>query len=123
MEKAVFGASEFFSQKAFKTSFRGVENVQIGHIRRKGLDIVEIWFNPWKVSYKELLDLFFDLHDPTTKEGQTFYNQSFVFFSDQNQYSLAKQKKGELKQLFQDRVVTKITPAFQQIKDLEELVF
>ncbi|WP_428907976.1 peptide-methionine (S)-S-oxide reductase [Niallia sp. Krafla_26] len=118
MEKAVFGASGFFSQKAFITSFRGIENVRIGH--QRGIDVVEIWFNPWKVSYKELLELFFDLHDPTSKEGQK--NQSFIFFSDHHQLTLAKQKKNELKQVFKDQIITKITPAFEQERNLEGLI-
>ena len=71
MERAIFGASEFFSQNAFMTSLRGIENVRIGHRKGIDIDIVEIWFNPWKVTYTELLELFFDLHDPTSKEGQT----------------------------------------------------
>ena len=31
MERAIFGASEFFSQNAFMTNLRGIENVRIGH--------------------------------------------------------------------------------------------
>src|SRR6476646_9468568 len=89
MEKAVFGASGFFSIKAFTTGFRGIENVRIGHLKESNIDIVEIWFNPWKLSYKELLELFFDLHDPTSREGQKWNNQSLIFFSDKNQLSLA----------------------------------
>lgn len=114
MERAVFGASEFFSQKAFRTSFRGIENVRIGHLR--GLDVVEIWFNPWKVSYKELLELFFDLHDPTSKE-----DQSFIFFSDKNQLTAAKQKKNELTRIFKNTIITKIAPAFEPLNGLEVL--
>ncbi|USK87490.1 peptide-methionine (S)-S-oxide reductase [Peribacillus asahii] len=121
MEKAVFGASEFFSQKAFITGFHGIENARIGHLRGTNLDIVEIWFNPWKVSYNELLELFFDLHDPTSREGQSFKNQSLIFFSDKNQLTLAKQKKSELKHLFKDEVITKITPACEYINGLEEI--
>ncbi|KAA9028534.1 peptide-methionine (S)-S-oxide reductase [Niallia endozanthoxylica] len=116
MERAVFGASEFFSQEAFITSFRGIENVRIGHLREKNLDIVEIWFNPWKVSYNELLELFFDLHDPTSTD-----NQSLIFFSDNSQLTLAKQKKSELKHILKDQLITKITPAFEHLNGLEEL--
>ncbi|WP_408010259.1 peptide-methionine (S)-S-oxide reductase [Pseudalkalibacillus sp. A8] len=119
MERAVFGASGFFSQKAFITGFRGIENVRIGHLRGKNLDIVEIWINPWKVSYNELLELFFDLHDPTSKEG----NQSLIFFSDKNQLTLAKQKKSELKHIFKDKIITRITPACEHINDLKEIKF
>lgn len=121
MERAVFGASEFFSQKAFVTGFRGIENVRIGHLRGINLDIVEIWFNPWKVSYKELLELFFDLHDPTSKEGQQIKNQSLIFFSNKNQLTLAKQKKSELKHIIKDKIITKITPASEHINGLEEI--
>lgn len=100
MEKAVFGASGFFSQRAFITGYRGIEHVRLGHLKGSNLEIVEIWFNPWKVTYAELLDLFFDLHDPTSNEGQSFHNQSLIFFSDKNQYALAKQKKNELKHIY-----------------------
>src|SRR6476660_6128526 len=119
MEKAVFGASGFFSIKAFTTGFRGIENVRIGHLKESNIDIVEIWFNPWKLSYKELLELFFDLHDPTSREGQKWNNQSLIFFSDKNQLSLAKQKKCELKQIFHDKIITKITPAYEHVYGLK----
>ena len=119
MEKAVFGASGFFSLKVFTSGFRGIENVRIGHQKDLNLDIVEIWFNPWKLSYIELLELFFDLHDPTSREGQKFNNQSLIFFSDQNQLSLAKQKKSEIKQIFQDKIITKITPAYEHLRGLK----
>ena len=77
----------------------GLKNVRIGHRKGTDIDIGEIWYNPWKVSYSELLELFFDLHDPTFKEGQTIDNQSLIFFSNKNQLTLAKQKKNELKSI------------------------
>jgi peptide-methionine (S)-S-oxide reductase len=120
MEKAVFGASEFFSQKAFITVFRGIEYVQIGQLKGTNVDIVEIWFDPWKVSYNELLELFFDLHDPTTREDQQLKNQSFIFFSTINQLTAAKQKKNELKPIFKNEIITEITPVWEQINSLKE---
>lgn len=110
MERAVFGASEFFSHKAFSRVFRGIELVQLGQLKGRKIDVVEIWFDPWKVSYKELVDLFFDLHDPTTKEGHECKNQSFIFFATINQLTVAKQKKNELKHIAEDKVITEITP-------------
>ena len=118
MERAVFGASEFFSQQAFITSFRGIEYVQIGHLKGTNVEIVEIWFNPWKVSYNELLELFFDLHDPTSREGKQFKSQSLIFFSDINQLTLAKQKKNELKHIFKDEIITEINPVWEHINSL-----
>jgi peptide-methionine (S)-S-oxide reductase len=120
MERAVFGASEFFSQKAFITGFRGIEYVRIGHLKGENVKIVEIWFNPWKVSYYEIVELFFDLHDPTSREGQHFKNQSFIFFSDINQLRVAKQKKGELQHLFKNEFNTEITPVWEHLTSLEE---
>ena len=121
MERAVFGASSFFSKKAFITGFRGIENARIGHLQETNVDIVEIWFNPWKVSYNELLELFFDLHDPTSNEEQKYKNQSLIFFSNKNQLRVAKQKKSELKHIFKDKIITKITPAYEHINGLEEV--
>ncbi|OIJ17949.1 hypothetical protein BKP45_20555 [Anaerobacillus alkalidiazotrophicus] len=121
MERAVFGASDFFSHKAFITVFRGIEYVQIGHLKEANVDIVDIWFDPWKVSYKELLELFFDLHDPTTRVGQQLQNQSFIFFSNINQLAEAKQKKNELKHIVKDEVITEITPVWEQINTWRRL--
>lgn len=121
MERAVFGASEFFSQSAFITSLRGIENVRIDQPRGTDIDIVEIWYNPWKVSYTELLELFFDLHDPTCKDGQTIHNQSLIFFSNKNQLTLAKQKKSELKHNYKDKMITKISPVGEYYNGLEEI--
>lgn len=112
MEKAVFGASEFFSQTAFRT-LRGIENIQVGQLRGANLDIVEIWFDPWKVSYKELVDLFFDLHDPTTQKGKALKNQSFIFCSTVNQLKVAKQKKNAIKHSIKNKVITEITPVLE----------
>ena len=60
MERAIFGASEFFSQNAFITSLRGIESVIIGQPRGTDIDIVEIWYNPWTVTctFDSLLDHF-----------------------------------------------------------------
>ncbi len=117
----MFGASEFFSQEAFITDCRGIDYVQIGQLKGTNIDIVEIWFDPWKVSYKELLELFFDLHDPTTREGQPFKNQSFIFFSTINQLTVAKQKKNELKHIVKDEVITEITPVWEHSSSLKEI--
>jgi peptide-methionine (S)-S-oxide reductase len=113
MERAVFGASEFFSQKAFITDFRGIEYIQIKQLKEKNVDIVEIWFDPWKVSYNELLDLFFDLHNPTIKNGQEYKNQSYIFFTNFSQLKIAKQKKNQLIQVFKDEMITEIIPVFE----------
>ncbi|WP_223588048.1 peptide-methionine (S)-S-oxide reductase [Neobacillus bataviensis] len=113
MERAVFGASEFFSQKAFITGFRGIEKARTGYLKDSNVKIVELWFNPWKVSYDELVELFFDLHDPTAREGQLYKNQSYIFFSDLHQVTVAKQKKNELQHILNNEIITEITPVWE----------
>lgn len=121
MERAIFGASEFFSQQAFLTGSRGIENVRVGHLERENVDIVEVWYNPWKVSYNEIVELFFDLHDATFKGDYRNNNQSIIFFSSIHQLAVAKQKKCELKLLSKDDIITEITPVRECTSILGEL--
>ncbi|MDT8861258.1 peptide-methionine (S)-S-oxide reductase [Alkalihalobacillus sp. MEB130] len=121
MERAVFGASEFFSKKPFYTVIRGIENVHVGQLKGANIDIVEIWFDPWKVSYTEIVDLFFDLHDPTTRQDQSLKNQSCIFFTTVTQLTAAKQKKNEIKQIIKKDVVTEITPICEHLIDLKQM--
>ena len=117
MERAVFGASDFFSKKAFTSSFRGIEYVQLRNFKESNIDFVEIWFNPWKVSYHELVELFFDLHDPTGREDQPCKNQSFIYFSDTTQLMVAKHKKNEQSHLFNDQIITELIPVREYLKN------
>ncbi|WP_052144824.1 peptide-methionine (S)-S-oxide reductase [Halalkalibacter okhensis] len=110
MERAVFGASEFFSQEAFISVFRGIDHVRVGRLKGSNIEVVEVWFNPWKVSYNELIELFFDLHDPTMGGSQDCKNQSFVFFTTIHQLRVAKQKKLGLKDEINKDIITEIIP-------------
>ncbi|MDQ0231985.1 peptide-methionine (S)-S-oxide reductase [Metabacillus malikii] len=111
MERAVFGASEFFSKEAL--SVRGVEYIQTKNLTETNVELIEIWFNPWKVSYDELLELFFDLHDPTDKTGQKIKGQSFIYFANVNQLHVAKQKKLEQKQIWRQEIITELVPIWK----------
>ncbi len=80
-------------------------------------EAVEIVFDPARVSYSELLRVFWRNIDPTNANGQ-FCDQgnqyrSEIFYHDETQRELAQQSKAEIESTkpFKDPVVTQITAA------------
>ena len=80
-------------------------------------ETVQVTFDDEQVSYAELLDLFFDLHNPTTlnRQGPDFGSQyrSVAFWHDPRQRQLAEQKIRELNESgkWPNPVVTQVVPA------------
>lgn len=78
---------------------------------------VQITFDPDKVSYRELLKIFWENHDPTTKDrqGPDIGNQyrSAIFYHSEQQKKEALKQKQELSDsdVYNDPVVTEILPA------------
>ncbi len=78
---------------------------------------VQVVYNPQKVSYQKLLEVFWRNVDPLTKDRQfcdkgTQYRTA-IFYHDENQKRLAEQSKKALEasKRFDQRIVTEITPA------------
>lgn len=80
-------------------------------------EVVQIEFDPKKVSYEKLLDLFFEHHDPTqlNRQGPDVGDnyRSVIFYHDSNQKNLALKKINELikSKKFKDKIVTQVEPA------------
>lgn len=80
-------------------------------------EAVHLWFDPQKVSYRELVDLFFTLHNPTTlnRQGPDFGSQyrSAIFFHSPEQEAVARDTIAALTEAkkFRDPIVTQIVPA------------
>jgi peptide-methionine (S)-S-oxide reductase len=119
MEKATFGAGCFWGvEAAFAaipgvTAYRDVCTDLTGHA-----EVVEVDFDPAQVSFEQLLDAFFALHDPTTLNRQgpdqgTQYRSAIFFHSPVQQ----AQARAKIEQLiaagrFKPRtIVTQVEPA------------
>jgi peptide-methionine (S)-S-oxide reductase len=80
-------------------------------------EVVELDYDPAKVSYEQLLDLFFELHDPTqlNRQGPDWGNQyrSVVFYHSAEQEAAAKQTIARLtaEKRFSKPIVTRVVPA------------
>lgn len=89
------------------------EEVYAGHTGHA--EVVQITFKPGRVSYRELLEIFFVMHDPTTlnRQGNDVGDEyrSAIFYHDDVQKSVAEDMKMDFAPgLWDDPVVTEIVP-------------
>lgn len=88
-------------------------------------ETLEIEYDPEKVSYEELLDVFWGNHDPTTlnRQGPDIGEQyrSAIFFRSKEQEKAAKESQARFEQsgTFKSPIVTEIVPA-SDFYDAEE---
>jgi methionine-S-sulfoxide reductase len=90
--------------------YEDVKGGRTGHA-----ESLEIIFDPQKISYDEILDYFFRLHDPTTLNQQgndrgTQY-RSIIFYHDEKQRQAAQLAKMRAQAKWQRPIVTEIVPA------------
>lgn len=78
-------------------------------------EVVQVVFDPKKVSYEKVLAWFWDLHDPTTlnRQGNDSGTQyrSAIFYHSEEQKKVAEASKSAAKANFKDPIVTEITKA------------
>jgi peptide-methionine (S)-S-oxide reductase len=77
-------------------------------------EVTEIVFDPAKISYAKLLEVFWQAHDPTTLNRQgadegTSY-RSIILYRDATQQQLAEKSKTDAQKNFRDPIVTEIVP-------------
>ena len=129
MEKATFGAGCFWCVEAIFERLDGVSAVDAGYAggtvpnptyeavctgKTGHAEVAQITFDPGKISYERLLEVYWEAHDPTTMNRQgadhgTQY-RSVIFTHDAKQKSAAEKSRGEAQKKFKDPIVTVIEP-------------
>ncbi len=128
-KKAVFAAGCFWGVESTFQQMNGVKSTTVGYIGGKvknpsyelvctGLtghaEAVEVVYNPNEVSFKMLLDVFFELHDPTTlnRQGPDIGTQyrSAAYFSNDDEKQIIESKINALNESgkYSSKVVTEV---------------
>jgi peptide-methionine (S)-S-oxide reductase len=133
-EKATLAGGCFWCLEAVFDQFKGVESVESGYMGGKTpkptyddvcggdtghAEVVQVTFDPDEVSFEELLDVFFTIHDPTqlNRQGNDVGTQyrSAVFHHSPEQERTAREVVARFAKdkVFSHPIVTEIAPASQ----------
>ncbi len=129
-EKATFAAGCFWGVEAEFRRIDGVVGTRVGYTggstpnptykqvcsgRTGHAEALEITYDPQRVSYTELLDSFWDKHNPTTKNRQGFdigsQYRSAIFVHSTEQEREATESKQRAQERFRKPITTEVTPA------------
>lgn len=132
LEKAAFGAGCFWGVEAIFRQVKGVVNATSGFMagevknptyedvctgKTKHAEVVQLEYDPSSVSYEGLLDIFWDIHDPTALNRQgvdigSQYRSVILFYTpEQEKAARLSKKKLEKSMKFKNSIVTEIVAA------------
>jgi peptide-methionine (S)-S-oxide reductase len=130
MEKATFGAGCFWGVEAEFRRLAGVQSTQVGYAggsmpkptykdvcsdETGHAEVVEVTFDPAVISYHDLLNVFWENHDPTTlnRQGPDVGTQyrSVIFTHSPEQEAEARSSLQAAQTRFKRPIVTQILPA------------
>ncbi len=130
--KATFGAGCFWHVEDLLNKTKGVKSTAVGYIgghlpnptyeqvctdKTGHAEAVEVEYDPSEITFEELLDVFWNNHNPTTLNRQGpdvgIQYRSAIFYHDEKQKEIAENSKQELEesQKYEVPVVTQIVPA------------
>ncbi len=130
-EVAVLGGGCFWCLEAVYDDLQGVISVESGYAggslpnpsyeqvcsgRTGHAEVVKVTFDPKQISYQEILEVFFTIHDPTTlnRQGADIGTQyrSVIFTLDEQQAQIARQVMREIEaaQIWNQALVTQVEP-------------
>jgi peptide-methionine (S)-S-oxide reductase len=140
-KEATFGAGCFWGVEAAFRQLDGVTRTRVGYTggtldnptyedvcshTTGHAEVVEVTYDPERISYDELLKAFWGKHDPTqlNRQGWDVGDQyrSVVFFHDQEQQEAALQSKAREQARLSAPIVTQIEPAetFYEAEDYHQ---
>jgi peptide-methionine (S)-S-oxide reductase len=145
-EVATLGGGCFWCLEAIFDELKGVEQVESGYAggtvpnpsyeavcaeRTGHAEVVQVTFDPQVISFKEILEIFFTFHDPTTlnRQGADVGTQyrSAIFYHTPEQQAIAEQTIREFTAagIWKAPIVTEVTPftAFYRAEDYHQEFF
>ncbi|MFA7257412.1 MAG: peptide-methionine (S)-S-oxide reductase MsrA [Kiritimatiellales bacterium] len=145
-EKATFAAGCFWGVESVFRQMPGVLDTQVGYTGGKTVnptykevctdttghaEALEITYDPAKISYEKLLDLFWRMHDPTqvNRQGPDFGTQyrSAIFYHSSEQQAAAEASKSALEKSgkYKKPIATQILPAapFYRAEEVHQRYF
>ena len=140
-KKATFGAGCFWGVEAAFRQLEGVTRTRVGYSggtlenptyedvcshTTGHAEVVEVTYDPERVSYEQLLEVFWRKHDPTqlNRQGWDIGDQyrSVVFFHDREQQQAALRSKAQEQAHWSAPIVTQVEPAetFYEAEDYHQ---
>jgi len=131
-ETAILGGGCFWCVEAALSQIEGVESVRSGYMGGRlanptyqqvcggnsgHVEVAEVVFDPEKLTYHDLLEMFFTAHDPTTlnRQGNDVGEQyrSVIFYTNEHQKEVAEKVIANFtrEKVYPDPIVTAIEPA------------
>lgn len=128
-ERATIGGGCFWCTEAVFENIKGVKSVVSGYAGGKKpnptykevcngdtghAEVIQIEYDPKKVSFSEILEVFWVAHDPTTlnRQGHDVGTQyrSVIFYHDESQKKAAEASLKAAQPQFKDKIVTELSP-------------
>ena len=129
-EVAILGGGCFWCLEAVYLEVRGVIRVESGYMGGREsnptyeqvcaggtghAEVVRVEFDPQQISYHDILEVFFTIHDPTTlnRQGNDVGTQyrSVIFYTSPEQESVAHAVIAEMANVWDAPIVTELKPA------------
>jgi len=146
LQLATLAGGCFWCLEAIYTDLQGVESVESGYSGGKvpnptyhevcdgatgHAEVVQVTFNPELLSYRDLLTIFFTIHDPTTlnRQGSDVGTQyrSAIFYHDQGQQKTSEEAIAAInaEKIWENPIVTEVTPfeAFYKAEEYHQEYF
>ena len=144
--KATFGAGCFWHVEDLLSKTKGVKSTTVGYIggqlpnptyeevctdKTGHAEAVEVEYDPDEISYEELLDIFWNNHNPTTLNRQGpdvgVQYRSAIFYHNNEQKEIAEKSKETLdrSRKYENPIVTEIvpTPVFYKAEEYHQKYF
>ena len=128
MEIAILGAGCFWGPEIKFSKLNGVLKTEVGYCGGKSpktsyrevctgetnhAEVVKIEYDESKISYEQILNYFFEIHDPTTLNQQGYdigtQYRSEIFYNNQSQKKIAEETLNKMNKKLNGKIVTNVS--------------